>query len=574
MTTVAGRVTVAVGAVVVAICACTAVAIGEAEQAPQPRPPRDAVANGPATGTAVIRGRVLAGDTNRPLRRATITISAPELADQGRNTSTGIDGAYEFTGLPAGRYTIRVRRNGYLDLRYGQTRPLELGTPLQLRDGEVAGRIDFVLPRASVIAGRITDETGDPVEGVPVYAMRTMYWQGRRQLVIANTVARTDDAGGYRLVGLTPGRYVVMARLRETWRERANGVEQVLGYAPTYFPGASALAEAQQVNVGAAQQIVAIDFSLAPGRAATVSGMAFDSSGRPLAGRNVAMTMALTGPGGGSFTSQGFSPVAADGSFSIRDVPPGSYRLTAQTRDGVPEFAAMPITVDGVDLANIALTTSSGWTLSGQFVSDDGAALSGVASRFGVAAQLVEGAPPSVEGLQTPDSGRVRDDWTFRVTGIWGPARVHATVPDGLAVKAVLYDGRDVADTPLELRSGAELSGVRIVLTASPTSVRGQLTDATGAPQTIGTVLVFARDPEKWFEQSRWVRAARPDQQGQYRFDGLPPGDYYAVALDYVEQGQWFDPDYLASLREYVQPFTLGEAETKSIAPKLVTPPF
>jgi hypothetical protein len=135
-----------------------------------------------------------------------------------------------------------------------------------------------------------------------------------------------------------------------------------------------------------------------------------------------------------------------------------------------------------------------------------------------------------------------------------------------------MHDGRDVADTPMELRSGAELSAVRIVLTARPTSVRGQLTDAKGALRTTGTVLVFARDAEKWFEHSRWVRAARPDQQGHYRLDGLPPGDYYAVALDYVEDGQWFDPDYLAALREYVQPFTLGEAETTSIALKIVAP--
>lgn len=89
-----------------------------------------------------------------------------------------------------------------------------------------------------------------------------------------------------------------------------------------------------------------------------------------------------------------------------------------------------------------------------------------------------------------------------------------------------------------------------------------------------GTVVVFARDAGKWFEQSRWVRAARPDQQGQYRLDGLPAGDYYAVALDYVEDGQWFDPAYLTSLREYAVPFTLGEAGSTSIAPKLVIPSF
>ena len=70
------------------------------------------------------------------------------------------------------------------------------------------------------------------------------------------------------------------------------------------------------------------------------------------------------------------------------------------------------------------------------------------------------------------------------------------------------------------------------------------------------------------------MRAARPDQQGRYQIDGLPPGDYFAVALDYVEEGQWFDPAYLDTLRQYVQPVTLGEAETTSISPKVVSPSF
>src|SRR6185436_14922 len=99
--------------------------------------------------TAVVRGRVLASDTGRPLRRARVTLSGPELGREGRSSSTSLDGRYEITDLPAGRYTIRVTRSGYLPLQYGQRRPLEPGKPLQVIDRQAIDHIDFSMPRAS-----------------------------------------------------------------------------------------------------------------------------------------------------------------------------------------------------------------------------------------------------------------------------------------------------------------------------------------------------------------------------------------------------------------------------------------
>ena len=86
------------------------------------------------------------------------------------------------------------------------------------------------------------------------------------------------------------------------------------------------------------------------------------------------------------------------------------------------------------------------------------------------------------------------------------------------------------------------------------------------------TVLVFAAGAEKWFESSRRVKAARPDQQGQWRVKALAPGDYLAVALEYIEDGSWNDPEYLESLRAAATAFTLGEGEAQTVALKL-TPP-
>src|SRR5215467_9032050 len=117
-----------------------------------------------AAPTGSIVGRVIAGDTGRPIKRARITANASELPG-GRGALTDDRGGFELTGLPAGRYTVNVSKSGFVSLSYGQRRPLQAGTPLQLADGQQLRGVDFQLPRGSVIAGHVYDELGEPMPG-------------------------------------------------------------------------------------------------------------------------------------------------------------------------------------------------------------------------------------------------------------------------------------------------------------------------------------------------------------------------------------------------------------------------
>jgi hypothetical protein len=158
------------------------------------------------------------------------------------------------------------------------------------------------------------------------------------------------------------------------------------------------------------------------------------------------------------------------------------------------------------------------------------------------------------------------------VTNVVGRARLRITTPDGWAVKAVMQGDRDVANQPFDLTSGETVSDVRIVLTDHVAMVGGQLLDANNAPLDDGTVVLFAPDSAKWFEGSPYVHAVRPDQQGRYRIANVLPGEYLVVALDYVEQGIWNDPDYLASIRRYAQRMQFPDAIAYTISLRLVTP--
>src|SRR5437762_1030276 len=174
-------------------------------------PPRDTSARkeAPPTPAGRIIGRVLAADSGRPVKRARVFATATELPG-GRAMLTDENGVFDLTELPAGRYTLTVSKSGFISLSYGQRRPLQAGTPLQLADGQQLKGIEFQLPRGSVIGGRVLDEDGEAMPGVIVRVMRYQYLQGDRRLTPAGP-RPTDAQGQHRVWGLMPGGYYVTA---------------------------------------------------------------------------------------------------------------------------------------------------------------------------------------------------------------------------------------------------------------------------------------------------------------------------------------------------------------------------
>ena len=77
-------------------------------------------------------------------------------------------------------------------------------------------KADILIPRGSVISGRMLDEFGDPVTDAMVSAMRSVWSNGRRRLQPAGRMAMTNDLGQFRIYGLPAGDYYVSAALRDT----------------------------------------------------------------------------------------------------------------------------------------------------------------------------------------------------------------------------------------------------------------------------------------------------------------------------------------------------------------------
>lgn len=530
----------------------------------------------PPKGSAVLRGQVMAAGTGAPVRRAQVRA----MSNEGRGggvTSTDNEGRYEIKELPAGRYTISTTKGGYVNGSYGQRRPGEPGTPIELADGQTAEKVNFVLSRGGVIAGRVVDDGGEPVSGTEVSAMRFAFVAGARRLVPGSSEGqrdRTDDQGNFRLFGLPPGDYYISANHRsQNMMMPGMTNTEADGFVATYYPGTANISEATRITVKAAQEMTGANFALLVARMVRIRGRVLNSSGEPMTGGMLMLSPADSMMSFGMNMANAM--VAADGSFRFANIAPGRYNLTARP-NGMPgrnaQFAVMPVTVGNDDIDNLFVTTSAGVTARGVIVTDDGSVPPFRAESVQIFGQPMDPNMNTMGGGPT----KVNEDFTFEMINVFDRRIVRAYVGNmggGLSawyLKAVLFDGEDVTDRGIDFALGRVYEGLQVVFTQKATNLSGLVMDDRNKPVLDATVVIFPADREKWTFQSRYLRTLRPDTNGRYAIQSMPPlGDYLIIAVQNLEPGQFSDPDFLARAKEEAKPFSLTEGEAKALDVKL-----
>jgi predicted outer membrane repeat protein len=535
-------------------------------------PRRNAVRVDPMT--ASIKGLVTTADTGAPLRGAEVRLSSR--GSYNRLVTTDGDGLFNLRDLPSGEYQLTVSRAGFTSMTFGQRRPLETPTPIKLSEG-ASFTANVALTRGGAIRGRIVDEFGEPIAGTRIQVLRSRMVQGQRRLQSTGPGDQTDDTGEFRVYGLPPGDYYVTAS--------TGAADSVRRAPPIYYPGTPSFTEAQSITLVVGTEASA-DFQLQPFRNARVSGIVFNASGAPIQA-SVQLSSEAVGLGP-SFEQAGnpqaFTLIAdsgADGRFAIVDVPPGPYVLTANSSfvagllagqdagnpnagpnkmmqdimERGPEVAVLPIAVSGEDISDLVLTTRRGGVLSGTFVPD-----SGVVRPLpqGLSADIRS--PGNASGLRMMQGGR---DNTFRVVGMTGRFFLAVIgLPEDWAISRITVDGNDVTDEAIDLK-GANATA-RVVLTDRITTVSGMV--QLRRERSSYSVVVFPDDSARWTYPTRYVRAVRADEQGRFSIPGLPANErYYAVAVDYLEDGEEQDPQFLERLRSQAMTFSLGEGEQRSV---------
>jgi hypothetical protein len=531
---------------------------------PQPQP----------TGTGVITGRVLAGDTGLPLRRAIVQLSGPQ---RMRSTLTDADGRFTFSGLAKGTYTVNAQpgpnRAGFLSAGYGaapgdpRLAPPMRPKPLELADGQRLENIEVWLPRAGAISGRVFDASGQPASRINVTAIairRGMPPQPTNRAV-------TDDLGQFRVYGLSPADYVISAEASAGGGMGPLGEMdgEPTGFVPTYAPGTPSIDQAQRIRLARGGH-ASVDVQLMEGRLFSVSGVVTTSTGETPPSLSVLIFRADQPAMMSSFGAS----TTPGGSFTIRNLPPGKYDIvarhmfvtqvdgqTAPTRVQMAELAMARIDLTTSDVEGLTLVTSPGETLTGEIVFDDGVT---EGRRASVYAQMTGRAP-----LSSPPNVQVKG-LTFTLRQVFGPIllRGSASGPgsDGWALKSVLLNGQDITDVPTAL-TAAHSGHVQMVFTGRPPSVDGVVTDDNGKTVEEYQVIVFGEEPESWQANATTFRVGRPAKDGKFSIRGMREGRYRVVAVPVDVPFSPSSPDLelLEALKKVATPLLLNAGETRTV---------
>src|SRR5215470_11277846 len=220
-----------------------------------------------APAKASLRGRVVKEPGGEPLKKAIIEVIAENQEEGGNYTATSDqDGHFKVADVPPGRYKIFVERTGFLEV--DEKRRRSEGRLISLDPGQELKDQTLHMLAAAVVTGRVLDEDGDPMANVEISVLRR-----KASTVEPAGSERTNDLGEYRVGGLLPGKYYVVATPMPSFQSlvASQKKQDPPSYAPTYYPSALDRAQASPVELHAGEEMPA-DFSLTRRRLAHLRG--------------------------------------------------------------------------------------------------------------------------------------------------------------------------------------------------------------------------------------------------------------------------------------------------------------
>jgi len=506
----------------------------------------------PSAHMSSIAGTVIKEPGSQPLKKVLVQVVAENQKEGGDYTaSTDADGHFHIENVAPGRYRIFIEKTGFVGVNgHGLKSDVNVFT---VQAGQAMEDLLFRMVPTAVISGRITDEDGDPMSGVRVIALKKKPGKSTRESV--GTEA-TNDLGEYRVAGLFPGQYWIVAMPPVDFRDYEKQEKSLTSegqpdtrYVNTYYPGTYDAMQASAVTLKAGDEMP-VNFILVPARTYRVRGI--------ITGVTAAQkpSVELFSKAGDSYRANA-NEVGPDGQFEVRGVAPGSYVVRASTPTESQSFTArQDVSVVAADVEGVKLTPQSSFTLSGHLRIEGSAA----ADLTQYSANLRQAELPEDPGFfmsqeffgtNAPVDRLGNFEWKNVNPGNY-IVQVYGGDGQGFFLKSVKLGGRDIA-TGFTAGGPATLD---LLVSTKGGTVEGAVVDAAvekavekdgNEVHPVADATVVAVPEEKYRKLPDRFGIGSTDQHGHFTIRGVAPGSYTIYVWQDLEDGVWRDADFLKS---------------------------
>ena len=447
--------------------------------------------------------------------------SSADIPQYIKPIKTDRDGKFRYS-VPPGIYQVWVLAPPFYVLVDGK--PSLQPRRLTADAREVIDDITFDLQRGGVVTGKVT------LDDKPVIDLNVSLLPAKAtETMIGSTTptwdkAGTDDRGIYRFYGVPPGQYKVVAGEMAA----ISSLQGRMALPRTFFPDQLEEARAKTIVVEGAKEVTDIDIKMAqPLPMFTIRGVVVDEqSGAPVSEARVGLTMyadnkIVGGRNGNDYSNE-------KGQFMIQNVPPGRYALFTPSQFNSPDAdhfgQSEQFEISDHDIEGFVFKTQKTSSIGGSIVIE-GQSTAQIPVELKTVRFFVSSIPKTPAKSSTK-LFQLGPDGSFFVTGLTpGTLNFQFALSSGQAeppfriVRAEL-EGRPY---PIEIASGENLTGLKLVLAEAMSSLRGriQFVGGTTYAQLSGSAALYS--------DKKVVAWGNVDPSGNFLFEHVPAGQYRLV---------------------------------------------
>ena len=513
----------------------------------------------PSNRTYRVAGTIVNRLDGTLLSSARVTLRGVKNSETDIFAITSANGRFEFTGVPAGKYTLTGAKRGFIASAYDQHD--NFSTSIVTGAGVDTENLVLRIVPAGMIAGAVLDEAGDPVRNASVNLYREDRSEGIVQIQNSRG-AQTDDLGAFEFTALNPGTYYLSVNAKPWYalhpssapsRGKSNDEEASstpetfdpaldVAYPITYYPNALESDGASPIVIRGGERLQ-LDMHVTPVP-------------------SLRLRIHLPNNGRSGYAAPQFQQPAFDGTIPLQGT------AVSMLKPGVLEIAGIP--AGRYDLQFPAFQQSASGRIKGLEIKTDGQDLdvSAVEAPGSVKISVrLPGDAAIPKGLQIGLSGGHRS-MQWRKLGPKADAefqdlpagRYELTLSGGSAHYSISrVEGAGTVGHSLTVAPGSSLS-LTITLSAGSVEVEGVVKRA-GQPFSGAMVVLVPANAEG---NQDLFRRDQSDLDGTFVLHDVVPGSYTVLAIEDGWDLSWSEASAMAPYLKHGHPLKIA-AENRTV---------